>query len=40
VVFPEIKEQRCWNHRLLNLRDKLPLKLQGEVNRRDEEAAA
>ena len=29
AVFPEAKEQRCWNHRLLNLLDKLPLKLQG-----------
>jgi putative transposase len=31
AVFPEAKEQRCWNHRLLNLLDKLPLKLQAEA---------
>jgi len=28
AVFPEAKEQRCWNHRLLNVLDKLPLKRQ------------
>ena len=26
AVFPEAKEQRCWNHRILNVLDKLPLK--------------
>ena len=31
AVFPEAQEQRCWNHRLLNLLDKLPLKLQTEA---------
>jgi putative transposase len=31
AVFPEAKEQRCWNHRLLNLLDKLPLTLQAEA---------
>lgn len=31
AVFPEAKEQRCWNHRLLNLLDKLPLKRQAEA---------
>jgi len=29
--FPEAKEQRCWNHRLLNILDKLPLKRQAEA---------
>ena len=24
AVFPEATEQRCWNHRLLNILDKLP----------------
>src|SRR6267142_4577175 len=24
AAFPEAKEQRCWNHRLLNVLDKLP----------------
>jgi putative transposase len=31
AVFPEAKEQRCWNHRLLNVLDKLPLKQQAEA---------
>jgi putative transposase len=28
AVFPEVAEQRFWNHRILNLLDKLPLKRQ------------
>jgi len=28
-VFPEAKEQRCWNHRILNIVGKLPTKVQG-----------
>jgi transposase-like protein len=28
AVFPEAAEQRCWNHRLLNILDKLPRTLQ------------
>jgi putative transposase len=31
TVFPTVAEQRCWNHRLLNVLDKLPLKLQAEA---------
>ena len=31
AVFPEAKEQRCWNHRLLNVLDKLPFKRQAEA---------
>jgi putative transposase len=31
AVFPEAKEQRCWNHRLLNILDKLPVKRQAEA---------
>src|SRR5262245_25636811 len=31
AVFPEAKEQRCWNHRSLNLLDKLLLKQQVEA---------
>ena len=27
-VYPEARRQRCWNHRLLNLKDKLPKRLQ------------
>jgi putative transposase len=30
AVFPGVGEQRCWNHRLLNLVDKLPRRLQAE----------
>lgn len=30
-MFPEAAEQRCWNHRLLNILDKLPLKRQAEA---------
>jgi transposase-like protein len=29
-IYPESSEQRCWNHRLVNLLDKLPKKKQGE----------
>jgi putative transposase len=31
AVFPAVAEQRCWNHRLLNILDKLPKKLQAEA---------
>ena len=31
AVFPEVAEQRCWNHRLLNVLDKLPLTRQAEA---------
>lgn len=31
AVFPDAKEQRCWNHRLLNILDKVPLKRQAEA---------
>jgi putative transposase len=31
AVFPAGGEQRCWNHRLLNVLDKLPKKLQAEA---------
>ena len=30
-MFPEAKEQRCWNHRILNLLDKLPRTRQAEA---------
>jgi len=33
-VFPAARGQRCWNHRLLNLRDKLPKRLQTAVSSR------
>lgn len=31
AVWPEVDEQRCWNHRVLNILDKLPKKLQGQA---------
>jgi transposase-like protein len=30
-VFPTVREQRCWNHRLVNILDMLPKKLQAEA---------
>lgn len=30
-VYPEAEEQRCWNHRIVNILDKLPKKRQAEV---------
>jgi transposase-like protein len=31
-VFPGARHQRCWNHRMLNVKDKLPKRLQAEVS--------
>jgi putative transposase len=33
AVFPETRHQRCWNHRVLNVQDQLPKRLQGEVRK-------
>ena len=33
-VFPSTEHQRCWNHRVLNVQDKLPKRLQAEARRR------
>ncbi|MFQ5861428.1 MAG: IS256 family transposase [Dehalococcoidia bacterium] len=30
-VFPEAKEQRCWNHKVLNVLDRLPKRAHGEA---------
>jgi transposase-like protein len=30
-VFPEAAEQRCWNHKMVNVLDRLPKKAQGEA---------
>ncbi len=30
-VFPSTRHQRCWNHRVLNVQDQLPKRLQGEA---------
>jgi len=32
-VYPRTKHQRCWNHRVLNVQDKLPKRLQPEARR-------
>src|SRR5712692_770884 len=39
AVFPSTAHQRCWNHRVLNVADKLPKRLQPEVRRRLREVA-
>ncbi len=33
-VFPSTEHQRCWNHRAMNVQDKLPKRLQAEARRR------
>jgi len=33
AVFPTAREQRCWNHRILNVLDKLPRRLKAEARR-------
>jgi transposase-like protein len=33
-VFPTTQHQRCWNHRVLNVQDKLPKRLHAEARRR------
>ena len=30
-VFPEVAEQRCWNHKIMNVLDKLPRRLQAQA---------
>lgn len=30
-IFPEVEEQRCWNHKLVNVLDQLPRRLQPEA---------
>ncbi len=30
-IYPESEEQRCWNHKILNVLDQLPRKLQGQA---------
>jgi transposase-like protein len=32
-VWPQTRRQRCWNHRVLNLLDKLPKRMWGEVRK-------
>jgi transposase-like protein len=38
-VFPTTQHQRCWNHRVLNVQDKLPKRLHGDARRRLREIA-
>jgi len=38
-VFPEADEQRCWNHKMVNVLDKLPKKRQGEAKRQLQQIA-
>jgi putative transposase len=33
-TYPEARRQRCWNHRLMNVEDKLPKRLQPSVSSR------
>ena len=33
-VYPTTEHQRCWNHRVINLRDRLPTRLHAELRRR------
>src|SRR5207245_2682847 len=33
-VFPTTRHQRCWNHRTLNVLDKLPKRLQSEMRKK------
>jgi putative transposase len=33
-IFPAAEEQRCWNHKIVNVLDKLPRKAQGEAKGR------
>ena len=30
-IFPEAREQRCWNHKVVNVLDKLPKKVQAQA---------
>jgi transposase-like protein len=33
-VYPESEEQRCWNHRIINILDKLPKKHHADAKKR------
>jgi len=36
-IYPGAAEQRCWNHKMVNVLDKLPKKLQGQAKRQLQE---
>jgi len=38
-VYPEASEQRCWNHKIVNVLDKLPKKVQPQAKRRLQDIA-
>jgi putative transposase len=38
-VYPEAAEQRCWNHKIVNVLDKLPKKAQSQAKRRLQDVA-
>jgi len=38
-VYPETSEQRCWNHKIVNVLDKLPKKVQPQAKRRLQDVA-
>ena len=38
-VYPDASEQRCWNHKIVNVLDKLPKKVQPQAKRRLQEIA-
>ncbi len=38
-VYPDAEEQRCWNHKIVNIMDKLPKKVQPQAKQRLQEIA-
>jgi transposase-like protein len=38
-IYPQALEQRCWNHKMVNVLDKLPKKLHGQAKRRLQDIA-
>jgi len=38
-VYPDAAEQRCWNHKIVNVMDKLPKKVQPQAKRRLQDIA-
>jgi putative transposase len=38
-VYPEVSEQRCWNHKIVNVLDRLPKKVQPQAKQRLQEVA-
>ena len=39
-VFPATRHQRCWNHRVLNVLDKVPRRLWPDIRRRLREVSS